>query len=108
MIEVVAGVKISEKYARAEKGAECMEGGERTYKVCKAWEDQRLDGIKEGREEGMRQYLVKLVCRKLQKNKSAVVIAEELEEDLSEVEKVLEAQKKVGNYDIAQICKAMG
>lgn len=108
LIEVVAGVKISEKYARVEKGAECMEGGERTYKVCKAWEDQRLDGIKEGREEGMRQHLVKLVCRKLQKNKSAVVIAEELEEDLSEVEKVLEAQKKVGNYDIAQICKAMG
>lgn len=114
LVEVVAGIKIPEEYE--EKGAGAMENGVKRYNVCKAWEDQRLDGIeegrkegrKEGREEGMRQYLVKLVCKKLQKNKSAVVIAEELEEDLSEVEKVLEAQRKVGSYDIVQICKAMG
>lgn len=100
LIEVVAGVKITEKYARAEKGVGAMEGGERTYKVCKAWEDQKL--------EGMQQHLIKLVCRKLQKNKSVAVIAEELEEDFLEVEKVVEAQKKVGNYNIEEIYKAMG
>lgn len=104
LIEVVAGVKISDEYAMLEKGEADMEGGEKTYKVCKAWEDHRLRGI----EEGMKQYLVKLVCKKLEKNKSAVTIAEELEEELAEVEKVVEAQKKVGNYDVAQICKAMG
>lgn len=108
LIEVVAGVKISEEYARPEKGAEDMEDGERTYKVCKAWEDHKLRGIEEGREEGMRQHLVKLVCKKLQKNKPIDVIAEELEEELSEIEKVVEAQQKVGSYDIAQICEAMG
>ncbi len=108
LIEVVAGVKIPEEYAVLEKGAEAMESGEKRYKVCKAWEDHRLRGIEEGREEGMRQQLVKLVCRKLQKNKSAATIAEELEEELEEVEKVIEAQKKVGSYDIVQICRAMG
>ncbi len=62
----------------------------------------------EGRAEGMRQLLVQPVCKKLQKNKSAVTIAEELEEELPEIEKVIEAQRKVGNYDVGQICKAMG
>lgn len=108
LIEVVAGVNISEEYAMLEKGAETMETGEKRYKVCKAWEDHRLRGIEEGREEGMRQYLVKLVCKKLQKNKPAALIAEELEEEVSEIEKVVEAQKKVGSYDIEQICKVMG
>lgn len=99
LIEVVAGVKISEEYAMREKGEEIMEGGETRYKVCKAWEDHKLAGMKE--------YLVRAVCKKLQKNKSAAIIAEELEEELSEIEKVLEAQKKVGSYDVAQICRAM-
>ncbi len=118
LFEMVRYAKDKEQLGRVieEKGAGAMENGVKRYNVCKAWEDQRLDGIeegrkegrKEGREEGMRQYLVKLVCKKLQKNKSAVVIAEELEEDLSEVEKVLEAQRKVSSYDIVQICKAMG
>lgn len=109
LVEVVAGIKIPEEYiSTAEGGIGSMEEGVRRYNVCKAWEDQRLDGIKEGREEGIRHHLTKLVCRKLQKNKSAAVIAEELEEELSEVEKVVEAQKKVGNYNIEEICKAMG
>jgi len=49
-----------------------------------------------------------MVCKKLQKNKSAATIAEELEEELPEIERVIEAQRKVGNYDVGQICKAMG
>ena len=35
------------------------------------------------------------------------VMAEELEEELSEIEKVIAAQKKVGSYDVEQICMAM-
>ena len=41
------------------------------------------------------------------KNKSAEVIADELEEVLSEVEKVIAAQKQVGSYDVEQICKVL-
>jgi len=55
----------------------------------------------------MRKHLVQSVHKKLQKNKSAVTIAEELEGELPEIEKVIEAQRKAGNYDVGQICRAM-
>lgn len=35
------------------------------------------------------------------------MIADELEEVLSEVEKVIAAQKQVGSYDVEQICKVL-
>lgn len=50
--------------------------------------------------------MVQTVCIKLRKNKRPEIIAEELEE-LSEIEKVIAAQKKEGSYDVEQICKAM-
>ena len=34
-------------------------------------------------------------------------LADELEEELSEIEKVIEAQRLVGNYDMKQICMTM-
>ncbi len=108
LIEVVAGIKIPEEYRVMEEGESGMEKKFGRYNVCKALEDYRLEGEEEGRAKGMRQHLVQLVCKKLQKNKSAVTIAEELEEELPEIEKVIEAQRKVGNYDVGQICKAMG
>ena len=51
--------------------------------------------------------MVQTVCIKLRKNKQPQIIAEELEEELSEIEKVIAAQKKVGSYDVKQICMAM-
>ncbi len=36
-----------------------------------------------------------------------VVSPDELEEELSEVERIIEAQKRVGNYDAGQICAAL-
>ena len=48
-----------------------------------------------------------LVCKKLQKNKSAEIIAEEVEEELSDVERIIAAQKQVGSYDVEEICKAL-
>ena len=36
-----------------------------------------------------------------------VVSHDELEEELSEVERIIEAQKRVGNYDAGQICAAL-
>lgn len=54
------------------------------------WEEvvyARQDGMSEGEEK----LLIKLVCRKLKKNKSVQSIADELEEDLEKVRKICEA-----------------
>ena len=84
-----------------------MENGEKKYDMCKAFVDMKLEGIEEGRIEGSRERLVNTICIKLRKNKQPQIIAEELEEELSEIEKVIAAQKKVGSYDVEQICMAM-
>lgn len=96
LLEVMANVRISEEYKK-------MENGKERYNMCKAIEDMIADGKMEGRLE----HLIQLVCRKLQKNKTAEVIADELEEELSEIERVIAAQQKVGSYDVGQICKLM-
>ena len=100
LIEVVAKVKIKEDY-------ESMENGEKKYDMCKAFVDMKLEGVEEGIAQERRQHLVQTVCKKLIKHKSAEVIADELEEVLSEVEKVIAAQKQVGSYDVEQICKVL-
>ena len=71
--------------------------------MCKALEDIKLEGIVQERLE----HLIKVVCKKLQKNKTAEVIADELEEELSEVEKVIRAQQEAGSYDEKQIFKIL-
>lgn len=107
LLEVVADIKIPEEYGEAER--ENGNGARRRYNMCKAFEDYRLEGKEEGREEGRiegkAEHLIQLVCRKLQKRKPVAVIAEELEEELSVIERVIEAQRKVGSYDAEQICK---
>lgn len=100
LLEVVAKVKIGEEY-------EIMECEEKKYDMCKAFMDMKQEGVLEGKIEERQEHLVRTVCIKLRKNKSAEVIADELEEDLSEIEKVIKAQRIVGNYDIRQICMAM-
>lgn len=100
LIEVVVKVKIKEDY-------ESMENGEKKYDMCKAFVDMKLEGVEEGIIQGRRQHLVQTVCKKLIKNKPAEVIADELEEELSEVEKVIAAQKQVGSYDVEQICNVL-
>lgn len=55
------------------------------------------------RLEGMQVQLIQAVCKKLQKSKSPAVIAEELEEELPEIEKIINAQQQAGNYDVEQI-----
>ena len=57
--------------------------------------------------KGVRQSLVQQICKKLQKNKTVEVIAEELEEELAEVKKVIAAQQRVGNYNVEEICKML-
>ncbi|MDE7021257.1 MAG: hypothetical protein K2P23_10240 [Lachnospiraceae bacterium] len=92
LLEVITKIKIPKRAA-----AEKKKGG---GSMLKAFEDYKL----EGKIEGRREYLVQQVCKKLQKNKPANVIAEELEEELQEIEKILAAQQKVQNYDVEQIC----
>lgn len=104
LIEVVAKVRIGEEY-------EIVENGERRYDMCKAFMDMKLEGIEEGMEKGIEKervsHLIETVCKKLLKSKSAEVIAEELEEELTAVENVIKIQRQVGNYDVKQIYEAM-
>ena len=86
LLEVVAKVKIKED-------DQIMENGEKKYDLCKAFVDMKL--------EGSREHLAKAVCIKLQKGKPG------LEEELAEIEKVIEAQKRAGSYDAEQVCKMM-
>lgn len=48
-----------------------------------------------------------LVCKKLQKAKPVEMIADELEEEIAVIEKIIAVQQKVGSYDAEQICNAM-
>lgn len=96
LLEVITKIKIPEK----KRIADDKEGG---YSMLKAFEDYKLEGKIEGRQE----HLVQSVCKKLQKNKPASIIAEELEEELSEIERIIEAQQKVQNYDVEQICAVL-
>ncbi len=48
----------------------------------------RAEGHKEGLAEGAEQKLVHLICRKLRKKKTPSEIAEALEEDLTDIQKI--------------------
>lgn len=76
-----------------------MENEEKKYDMCKAFVDMKLEGQLEGKQK----YLITVVCKKLQKSKTATAIADELEEKISDIEEVIAAQKQVGNYDVEQI-----
>ena len=45
--------------------------------------------------------------KKLQKNKSTEVIADELEEELPVVENIIKIQRQLGSYDVEQIYREM-
>ena len=108
LLEVVAKVRVKEEYT-------VMENGEKKYDLCKAFVDMKLEGIMEGKKEGRlegkaeerQEHLIRTVCIKLRKNKPAATIADELEEELSAVERVIEAQRKAGCYDVERICAVL-
>lgn len=65
-------------------------------------------GISQGKSIGEAQKLIQQVCRKIQKGKSAPVIAEELEEPIEVVEKVCAAIEKCGSdIDIELIFRTL-
>ena len=96
LLETVAKIRIPEEY-------KVIKNGEERFEMCKAFEDYKLEGKLEERQE----HFVMLVCKKLQKNKPAEIIAEEVEEELPEVERIIAAQKKAGSYDVGEICKVL-
>ena len=104
MLAVIANVRIPEE-------CKVMKDGEERFEMCKAFEDYRLEGKEEGKLEGeltgMRRQLVQQICKKLLKGKSIEIISEELEAELEEVQKIVAIQKKVGNYDVEEICEAL-
>lgn len=58
--------------------------------MCRAIEELIADGRAEGKIEGKIETKIEQICKKLRKNKTAEVIADELEEDLSFVQKVVD------------------
>ena len=59
---------------------------------------------KEGIQQGQLQLLVKLVCKKLRKSKTAAEIAEDLEEDINEITRICRVVEKYApDYDTEAI-----
>ena len=73
-------------------------------KVCLAVDEMVNEGREEGREEGEGRKLATLVCRKLRKGKSVEIIADELEEDIAEIQLICEvAEEAAPEYDEEQV-----
>ena len=66
----------------------------------------RAEGLEEGRAEGAWLSLIQQVCKKLEKGKSVMQIAEELEEEEEKISKIVEAAHQyTSNYDVETIYK---
>ena len=69
-------------------------------------EDEYDYGFENGYEEGRRRYLTESICKKLRKGKTLETIAEELEEEISIVEKIYDIVRKFApEYDVEEILK---
>ena len=72
-------------------------------KYLQKWEEL-VYAKDEGRAEGKKAQLIKQVCKKLKKGKTPNMIAEELEEDLTVIERICtEAQKYAPDFDCEQL-----
>ncbi|MBP3505869.1 MAG: hypothetical protein J6K43_05635 [Lachnospiraceae bacterium] len=66
------------------------------------------DGFNDGFNDGESANLIKLICRKLQKNKTPDTIAEELEEDLDTIRHICDVAKSFApEYDVNEIMKEL-
>ena len=76
-------------------------------KYLQKWEElvyAKDEGRAEGKAEGKKAQLIKQVCKKLKKGKTQDMIAEELEEDLTVIERICtEAQKYAPDFDCEQL-----
>ena len=66
-------------------------------------------GLAKGEAIGVTKHLVSLVCKKIAKNKSVEQIADELEEDVSKIQKIYDIAKEFApNYDVEKIIEKLG
>ena len=66
------------------------------------------DGFNDGVNNGELSKLIKLICRKLQKNKTPAAIADELEEVFDTVNHICEVAKTFApEYDVKKIIKQL-
>ncbi|MGN0341753.1 MAG: hypothetical protein ACI4DO_03075, partial [Roseburia sp.] len=66
------------------------------------------EGYEDGFSDGELSKLTKLICRKLEKNKSPEIIADELEEDLDTVKLICDVVKThAPNYDVEKIVEQL-
>ena len=87
-IETLFGIKFDNKYLiKDEEGKGCVE-------VCKAWEDNYKSGVSAGIEEGREQTLLLIVHKKICKNMTLDMIADDLEEDIEVIRPIYEKAKK--------------
>jgi len=76
----------------------------REVKMSEEWEDVGMSILSLGMERGEERKLISLVCRKLSKQKTPEEIAEALEEDQSEIDRICAAAMKYApGYDVNAI-----
>lgn len=81
----------------------------------KSWEREayfrkvgKEEGRSEGRNEGETLHLIKMVCKKVQKDKTTAQIAEELETEETEIMKIIEAAREFApEYDAEKILEKL-
>ncbi len=67
----------------------------------------RNEGYDEGYDNGYDKHLVNQICKKLSKGKAVMVIADEVEEDISKVQSICNVAKEFApNYDVDKIYEA--
>jgi len=65
-------VQLLSKLANVEKLEHIQEKGEGGIDMCKAWEDQKLEGIKEGIKEGKKEGRLELIRRIMENRKMSL------------------------------------
>lgn len=97
--------KIHERICLIRKSEEAgIKYMQRWEELVYAREDGKEEGIKEGIKEGELGKLIELVCKKLSRNKTPEMIAEELETDLDEIFPICEAAEAFApEYDSRKV-----
>ena len=76
--------------------------------IIEGKKEGRLEGKLEGKAEERQEHLIRTVCIKLRKNKPAATIADELEEDVSMINRICEAAEDCGKeYSTERIFKKL-
>ena len=78
------------------------------YDEAKTMAHIREDSYEEGELAGQELKLIEMICKKIKKNKMAEQIAEELEEEIGDVQRIYDvAEKFAPDYDVNKIYEAM-